>query len=173
MEDIFFKSQGSKWTFQANRMSGKLWGNYSIMPDQFQFITRVLILILIPLFDQLIYPSLGKCNLLKKPLHRILCGGILAGISFLIAALVEMEIIRQNEDFIKLHMMWQFPQYFLMTVAEVMFQITGMEFSYSEAPVSMKSLMQAIWILTAAFGNILVIAIERIHLLENPVSSVF
>jgi solute carrier family 15 oligopeptide transporter 1 len=60
-----------------------------------------------------------------------------------------------------------------MAVAEVMFGITGMEFSYSEAPVSMKSLMQAIWILTAAFGNILVIAIERIHLLENPVSSAF
>jgi solute carrier family 15 oligopeptide transporter 1 len=69
--------------------------------------------------------------------------------------------------------MWSLPQYFLVTVAEVMFGITGMEFSYSEAPVSMKSLMQAIWILTAAFGIVLVIAIERIHLLENPVNSTF
>jgi dipeptide/tripeptide permease len=43
------------------------------------------------------------------------------------------------------------------------------EFSYSEAPVSMKSLMQAIWILTAAFGNILVIAIVKM----NPVSPFF
>jgi solute carrier family 15 oligopeptide transporter 1 len=60
-----------------------------------------------------------------------------------------------------------------MTVAELMFGITRMELSYSEALVSMKSLMQAIWILTAAFGNILVISIERIHLLENPVSSAF
>jgi solute carrier family 15 oligopeptide transporter 1 len=71
-------------------------------------------------------------------------------------------------------MMWQLPQYLLMTVAEVTFGITGLELSCSEVPVSMKSVMQAIWILTAAaVGNILVIAIERIHLLENPVSSVF
>jgi hypothetical protein len=64
------------------------------MSAQIQLIIRVLILILIPLFDRLIiiYPSFGKCNLLTKPLHRILCGGIRAGISFLIAPLVEMEI---------------------------------------------------------------------------------
>jgi solute carrier family 15 oligopeptide transporter 1 len=69
--------------------------------------------------------------------------------------------------------MWSLPQYFLVTVAEVMFGTTGMEFSQSEAPLSMKSLMQAIWILTAAFEIVLVIAIERIHLLENPVNSTF
>jgi dipeptide/tripeptide permease len=83
--------------------------------------TRVLILMLIPLFDRQIYPSFGKCNLLTKPLHRILCGGIRAGISFLIAALVEMEIIRQSEASIKFHMMWQLPQYLLMTYDGLMF----------------------------------------------------
>lgn len=31
-----------------------------------------------------------------------------------------------------LSMAWQIPQYFLMTVGEVVFSVTGLEFSYSQ-----------------------------------------
>lgn len=31
-----------------------------------------------------------------------------------------------------IHMAWQIPQYFLMTVGEVVFSVTGLEFSYSQ-----------------------------------------
>ena len=30
------------------------------------------------------------------------------------------------------HMLWLLPQFFVMTVAEVMFSVTGLEFSYSQ-----------------------------------------
>lgn len=30
------------------------------------------------------------------------------------------------------HMAWQIPQYFLMTAGEVVFSVTGLEFSYSQ-----------------------------------------
>jgi len=31
-----------------------------------------------------------------------------------------------------IHMAWQIPQYFLMTIGEVVFSVTGLEFSYSQ-----------------------------------------
>lgn len=31
-----------------------------------------------------------------------------------------------------IHMAWQIPQYFLITVGEVVFSVTGLEFSYSQ-----------------------------------------
>lgn len=31
-----------------------------------------------------------------------------------------------------IHMAWQIPQYFLMTAGEVVFSVTGLEFSYSQ-----------------------------------------
>ena len=31
-----------------------------------------------------------------------------------------------------IHMGWQIPQYFLMTAGEVVFSVTGLEFSYSQ-----------------------------------------
>ena len=58
-----------------------------------------------------------------------------------------------------IHILWQFPQYFIITASEVMFSVTGLEFSYSQAPASMKSVVQAAWLLTVAFGNIIVIIV--------------
>merc|ERR1711953_1079710 len=58
-----------------------------------------------------------------------------------------------------IHILWQIPQYFIITASEVMFSVTGLEFSYSQAPASMKSVVQAAWLLTVAFGNIIVIIV--------------
>lgn len=53
----------------------------------------------------------------------------------------------------------QIPQYFLMTCGEVVFSVTGLEFSYSQAPSNMKSVLQAGWLLTVAVGNIIVLIV--------------
>lgn len=60
-----------------------------------------------------------------------------------------------------IHMLWLIPQYFVMTMGEVMFSITGLEFSFTQAPVSMKSVLQAGWLLTVAFGNLIVVIIAE------------
>ncbi|NXB99271.1 S15A1 protein, partial [Orthonyx spaldingii] len=57
------------------------------------------------------------------------------------------------------HMAWQIPQYFLLTCGEVVFSVTGLEFSYSQAPTNMKSVLQAGWLLTVAVGNIIVLIV--------------
>uniref|UniRef100_A0A8C0V4P1 Solute carrier family 15 member 1-like n=1 Tax=Cyanistes caeruleus TaxID=156563 RepID=A0A8C0V4P1_CYACU len=57
------------------------------------------------------------------------------------------------------HMAWQIPQYFLLTCAEVLFSVSGLEFSYSQAPSNMKSVLQAGWLLTVAVGNIIVLIV--------------
>ncbi|NXC71816.1 S15A1 protein, partial [Anhinga anhinga] len=57
------------------------------------------------------------------------------------------------------HMAWQIPQYFILTCAEVVFSVTGLEFSYSQAPSNMKALLQAGWLLTVAVGNIIVLIV--------------
>ncbi|NWR63794.1 S15A1 protein, partial [Bucorvus abyssinicus] len=59
------------------------------------------------------------------------------------------------------HMAWQIPQYFILTCAEVVFSVTGLEFSYSQAPSNMKAVLQAGWLLTVAVGNIIVLIVAR------------
>ncbi|KAM7065968.1 solute carrier family 15 member 1 [Acridotheres tristis] len=65
------------------------------------------------------------------------------------------------------HMAWQIPQYFLLTCAEVLFSVTGLEFSYSQAPSNMKSVLQAGWLLTVAVGNIIVLIVAGASTIEK------
>lgn len=69
-----------------------------------------------------------------------------------------------------INMLLLLPQYVIMTMGEIMFSITGLEFSYSQAPVTMKSVMQACWLLTTAFGNLIVVIIESARFFEDRVS---
>ncbi|XP_042192122.1 solute carrier family 15 member 2-like [Callorhinchus milii] len=72
-------------------------------------------------------------------------------------------VIRKTED-IKanvVHIAWQAPQYILMSAGEVMFSITGVSFSYSQAPATMKAVLQSGWLLTVAFGNVIVIIVAK------------
>uniref|UniRef100_A0A7N8WUX0 Solute carrier family 15 member 2 n=1 Tax=Mastacembelus armatus TaxID=205130 RepID=A0A7N8WUX0_9TELE len=69
----------------------------------------------------------------------------------------KMEDVKANN----VHIAWQIPQYVLITAGEVMFSITGLEFSYAQAPANMKSVLQAGWLLTVAFGNVIVLIVAE------------
>ncbi|XP_037085394.1 solute carrier family 15 member 2-like isoform X2 [Pollicipes pollicipes] len=86
-----FDQQGSRWTLQATQMDGEV-GGWLVLPDQLQVVNPLLILALIPCFQTIIYPFMTKLNLLKRPLQRMGVGGMLAVISFVIAAIVEMQL---------------------------------------------------------------------------------
>ena len=60
------------------------------------------------------------------------------------------------------HIFWLLPQYFVVTVGEILFSITSMEFAYSQAPKSMKSVIQALYLMTTAVGNLITMVIVEI-----------
>jgi len=70
----------------------------------------------------------------------------------------------------KLHMAWMLPQYIIITMAEVMFSITGLQFAFTQAPESMKSLLQASWLLSVAFGNLIVVLVTQVKFFKRQVS---
>jgi proton-dependent oligopeptide transporter, POT family len=48
---------------------------------------------------------------------------------------------------------WQLLGYVFLTASETMVSITGLEFSYTQAPTSMKSIVMALWLLVISLGN--------------------
>ena len=76
--------KGSRWTFQARHMNGDI-GFYTILPDQIQVANPVMILLFIPIFNFGVYPLLNKFGLLKSPLQKIVTGGFLAALAFVIS----------------------------------------------------------------------------------------
>merc|ERR1712079_586930 len=71
------------------------------------------------------------------------------------------------------HMFWLLPQIIIITVGEIMFSITGIEFAYSQAPESMKSVVQALWLWTTAFGNVIVIFVAEAGTFDDRASEFF
>lgn len=69
-----------------------------------------------------------------------------------------------------MHMMWLLPQYIIITAGEVMFSVTGLQFAFTQAPESMKSLLQAGWLLTVAFGNLIVVIVAEVSVFSRQVS---
>ncbi|XP_045033705.1 solute carrier family 15 member 1 isoform X2 [Daphnia magna] len=85
-----YDQQGSRWTFQAMRMNGDL-GGFVLKPDQMQIINPLLILLMVPLFEAVIYPCFKKSGLLT-PLRRIGCGLVFCGLSFVISGFLEIAL---------------------------------------------------------------------------------
>lgn len=147
-----YEQQSSRWTFQAARLNGHI-GYFVIKPDQIQVLNPIFILMFIPIFDLFFYPLLAKIGV-RRPLQKMAIGGFLAALAFMISGILDIQIER-NSPAIALSMLWQLPQYLAISLGEIMFSVTGMIFSYSHAPSSMKSVIQAIWLLTVAFGNLI------------------
>ena len=86
-----FDQLGSRWTFQATRMNGAV-GSYIIKPDQMQLANALFILVLIPVFDGIVYPLFNKIGLLKRPLQKMTIGGLLTASAFMISGFLELEL---------------------------------------------------------------------------------
>nr|GFU11943.1 solute carrier family 15 member 2 [Nephila pilipes] len=71
----------------------------------------------------------------------------------------EMHILT-TVDANKVHRLWQIPQAIVIAAGEVMFSVTELDFSYSQAPSSIKSVVHAIWLLTSAIRNFLVVLLN-------------
>ncbi|XP_062611424.1 solute carrier family 15 member 1-like [Saccostrea cucullata] len=62
------------------------------------------------------------------------------------------------------------PQYFVVTVGEVLFSITGLAFAYSQAPITMKSVVQAAWLMTTAVGSLVVVIVAQVQYFTSQVA---
>lgn len=88
-----FDQQGSRWTFQADRMDQQI-GSFTLKADQMQVVNPLLILVFIPIFEVAIYPLMTWCRLIRKPLHKMIWGGLLAAAAFGVSGLVELQLVK-------------------------------------------------------------------------------
>jgi POT family proton-dependent oligopeptide transporter len=134
--------------------------------DMLYFLNPIVLVILIPCFEKWIYPFLRGRGFKLEPLMRIFIGYIILTISMVYAAVLQAIIYNQGPCYSHpracagspngslpndISAFAQVPIYVLQSVAEIFSQIAGTEYAYSQAPDSMKSIMQAI---AQVFGSI-------------------
>jgi proton-dependent oligopeptide transporter, POT family len=156
-----FDQKASSWVLQAEAMNLKVWG-VTLLPSQIQSANPVLVMLLIPYVNKIVFPNAERLGFPLTPLRRMTIGLVLASLATVVIALIQGAIDRNGPGTVTVR--WQFPAYFLLTMGEVMLSITALEFAYSQAPRRMKSTIMGMWLLTTTVGNILVSAISLTRL---------
>src|SRR6218665_1508419 len=86
-----FDQQSSRWTLQAVQMNGNI-GSFGIKPDQIQVINPLLVIAMVPVFEWAIYPAMDKFTNFNRPLRKMVIGGLLAALSFVICGFFQIGI---------------------------------------------------------------------------------
>jgi proton-dependent oligopeptide transporter, POT family len=155
-----FDQTSSSWVFQAQHMNRHILG-WELLPSQFQVINPAMVVLFIPIFTLWIYPTINKFYTLTA-LRKIGIGFFLAVPSFLIPAWVETRIAHGEHPSIG----WQVLSYAFITAAEIHISITGLEFSYTQAPKRMKSLIMGIFLCSTTVGDLFVSFVNIF--IQNP-----
>jgi POT family proton-dependent oligopeptide transporter len=149
-----YEQTASSWTLQAGKMNLHFLGvNWT--QEQLQAANPIFILILIPVFSYVIYPVVDRIFPLT-PLRKISIGFFLTIPTYLLAAWIEGQIGQGRHPSIG----WQVASYFLLTSAEVLVSITSLEFSYTQAPKKLKSLIMSLYLTSITLGDSFVAAVN-------------
>lgn len=143
---------------QGRTMNTKLTNGFKIPAASLTAIPLLVMLISVPLYDclsSLTTKKITKTNFVLKPLKRIGIGLILASASMAVAALVEVKRRNASLDGTKIYVFWLGWQYLLLGVSD-MFTLAGMlEFFYSEAPDTMRSMCTSLSWCSTSMGYFL------------------
>jgi POT family proton-dependent oligopeptide transporter len=147
------------------------------LPNDLLFnLDPITIIIFIPIMEKWVYPGLRRAGIAFKPITRIAFGFFICAGSMAYAAGIQKYVYSKGPCYDyplecpasdngalpnHAHIALQTPAYFLIGISEIFASITGLEYAFTKAPPSMKSLVTAIFLLQTAFGSAIGIGVVR------------
>ena len=150
----------SSWILQAESMDRHLFG-IEWLSSQIQTVNPLFILIMLPLFSYWVYPFVEKVVKLT-PLRKIGAGLFVTAASFFIVAMIQTRI----DAGLKPNIIWQVWAFVVLTAGETLVSPTHLEFSYTQGPVKMKSLIMCTYLLAISLGNAFTAVVN--WFIQNP-----
>jgi proton-dependent oligopeptide transporter, POT family len=142
---------------EASPLLEKIFGRFAkIDASQMQAFNPLLVMLLIPLNNLLLFPAMKRLGFQMTALRRMSVGIALAGLAWIAVGAMQVVMDRGTPTSIA----WQLLPYVLLTLGEVLVSATGLEFAYSQAPQSMKGALMSLWYLAVTIGNLWVLIVN-------------
>ena len=150
----------SSWILQAESMDRHLFG-IEWLSSQIQTVNPIFILIMLPLFSYWLYPAVEKVVRLT-PLRKIGAGLFVTAASFFLVAMIQTRIDAGERPGI----IWQVWAFVILTAGETLVSPTHLEFSYTQGPIKLKSLVMCTYLFAVSLGNQFTAAVN--FFIQNP-----
>ncbi len=150
-----FDQKASTWVLQGNAMVLPGWSWFK-SAAQMQALNPLLVMMLIPFNNVVLYPTLKKLGIEPTALRRMGTGIAFSGLAWIAAASLQLAMDGGQ----KLPVLWQALPYALLTFGEVLVSATGLEFAYSQAPAKLKGVLMSFWTLSVTVGNLWVLVVN-------------
>ncbi|CEJ81805.1 hypothetical protein VHEMI01915 [[Torrubiella] hemipterigena] len=188
---VCYNQFNTNYVTQAGQMEG-----HGMPNDFMQNFDPIAILIFTPILDRIVYPILRKAGIQLRPIARISIGFFLAGLCMAWGAIVQHLVYSAGPCYDQagecaaglvpgtgitgpdgneipaeylpnsVHIAIQAPAYVFIGLAEIFISVTGLEYAYTKAPMSMKSFVQSIYLFTTAIGALIGLALVSVAV--NP-----
>ncbi|KAI8884310.1 PTR2-domain-containing protein [Backusella circina FSU 941] len=125
--------------------------------DIMQNIDPLVIIILVPVFDNFIYPTCRRYGIHFRPIMRITLGFFFAAVAMAYTAGIQSKIYAALPE--KISAGYQIPSYVFVALSEIGASVTGNEYAYKKAPQSMKAIVMALFLFTNCLASVLSFAL--------------
>ncbi|KAB8203989.1 POT family-domain-containing protein [Aspergillus parasiticus] len=137
-------------------------------------IDPITVLILLPVLDRIVFPFLRRQGVPVRHVDRITIGFLVCGVSMLYAAFVQRTIYAAPPCYDhprapdcmggqvpnRVSVFLQAPAYILVAISEILASVAGVEYAYTQAPKSMKSLIMAVYLSAVSAGALIAITVS-------------
>jgi POT family proton-dependent oligopeptide transporter len=119
------------------------------------------LIILIPLFDLVIYPALRKAGIRFTPIKRITAGFLTGSMAMIWAAVIQAYLYKHSDcgshaaeckTTVNINVWAQTGSYILIAISEIFASITGLEYAFTKAPRNMRSLVMSCFLVMIAIA---------------------
>jgi POT family proton-dependent oligopeptide transporter len=156
-----FDQKASTWIVQANSMVQPTFNffgsDFKFLPAQMQALNPLLVMILIPFNNLVLFPAIARMGIEVTALRRMTAGIVFTALAWVVIGMIQS----QMDGGTPTSMMWQILPYAILTMGEVLVSATGLEFAYSQAPPSMKGTIMSLWYLAVTVGSLWVLIVNK------------
>ncbi|KAF3908068.1 hypothetical protein ABW21_db0204421 [Orbilia brochopaga] len=152
-----------------NQINGNLTSQAAVMNthglpnDILSNLNPFALIILIPVFDLVLYPGLRKLGINFTPIKKITFGFITGVLAMIWAAVLQYYIYQKSPcgyhaadpkcEPADINVWAQTGSFVLIAISEIFASITGLEYAFTKAPTNMKSLVTSVFLVMSAFST--------------------